>query len=89
MEIVPMIDYTSDIRVLPHPYLFTVCDDNVTAETFIDISNNEGEEVVSTFIGAPPAHLNQSGVVAGIPSPYHLCQKIWNHLMWTTNLKFS
>ena len=40
-------------RVSPRSYLFTVCDENVTVETSINLSNNEGEEAVSPFIGAP------------------------------------
>ena len=57
--------YTSDRIFLPRPYLFTVCDKNVTTETFIRLYNHKVEESISPFIGSPPPHLEQSGGVTG------------------------
>ena len=54
MEIVPLPRSTRNIRVSPRQSLFTVCDENVTSETFICLSNDKVEEAVSPFIGAPP-----------------------------------
>ena len=36
---------------------------------FIKISNHEGEEAASPFIGAPPTHLDQSFRVSGPSFP--------------------
>ena len=65
MEIVALPGSTSDRIVFSCLSLFTVCDENVTAETFIHLSNHLGEEAVSPFLGELPPHLDQSGGVAG------------------------
>ena len=47
MEIMALPDSTSDRIFSPLPSLFTVCDDNITAEMFFRLSNHEVEESVS------------------------------------------
>ena len=42
METVALSGSISDRIVSPFPSLFTICGDNVTAETFIRLSNREG-----------------------------------------------
>ena len=69
MEIVALPGSTNEIIVSPLPSLLTVCYDNLTAKQFIQISNHEGKEVASPFIGATPPHLDQSGRVAGPSFP--------------------
>ena len=69
MKIVALSGSTGDISVSPRPSLSTVCDDIVTAETFIHLYNHKGEEAVSPFVGAPPPHLDQSGRVGGTSFP--------------------
>ena len=39
---------------------------------FIKISNSEGEDSVSPFIGAPPPHLDKNGGVAGTSSQEYI-----------------
>ena len=66
MEIVALTDSSSNRIVLPRPCLFAICDENVTAETSIHLSNHEVEEALSPFIRASPPHMDQCGRVAGI-----------------------
>ena len=68
MEIVAVPGSKSDRRVSPRPSLFTVCDENVAAKTFIHLSNHKEEEAVSRLIEELPTHLDQSGGVS-VTSP--------------------
>ena len=91
MEIVALNGYTSDRRVFPRPPLFTVWDDNVTLKKFIQISNHEGEEDVSPFIGAPSLHLDQSGGVSGTSPPLLLMPENMKspHVYYESRIFFS
>ena len=72
MEIVAVPGSKSDRRVSPRPSLFTVCDGNIIAKNFIQLSNHKGEEPVSLFIRALPPHLDQSGGVLGTSFQEHI-----------------
>ena len=94
MKIVTLPGSTSDRIVSPRPSIFAICDDNVTVETFIHLYNSHLQSrrrggCITIYRDAASSSVPKWWTHGNTIPPAKKIRKIWNHLMWNTNLNFS